>query len=387
LESNRVTLAPQSWRDFPVRIAGLEGKTLSELEPEVFAQLLQGDLLPQLRARWEDITDYWRGLHDAILARSKYEKDSRPAEKAAPLPHCGPDNSEEPPCPGPTVSDSISLAGFRLPVAPISRSKPPSGAQKLPLAEPPGGSANGTSALADQGEAETLYQAEPDKRLVLFEWICQRIREASSISETLECKTFLEKGQLVALIEGDQDARRRFAVHRIAALQRLGELLLELDKKTHRGDRAAPAQGQKSKMEILAENGLALQTANRYEHLAGGPDPEIREKVKSASAQYFSSCLEEEKTPKVSELTEIVASISGLEPEERKSPIQKQKRALFRALSKICQGVAQEDLESYAAALAGQLEEDDLQAVRQFDRFWRVFLERLPLLNSPPLWT
>jgi hypothetical protein len=119
----------------------------------------------------------------------------------------------------------------------------------------------------DQGEVltETLYQAETDKCLVVFEWICQRIREASSISETLECKAFLEKGQLVALIEDDHDAQRRFAVHRIAALQRLGELLLELDKKTHRGGRAAPALGQKSKIEILRENGLAMQTANRYE--------------------------------------------------------------------------------------------------------------------------
>jgi hypothetical protein len=218
----------------------------------------------------------------------------------------------------------------------------------------------------DQGEAGT------DKRLVVFEWICQRIRETSSISEALECKAFLEKGQIVALIEGDQDARRRFAVHRIAALQRLGELLGELDKKTHRGGRAAPAPNQKSKMQILRENGLAMQTANRYEHLAGGSNPEIREKVKSASAQYFAHCLEEEKTPKVSELTEIVASISGLVPEERKSPIQKQKRALIQALSKICQGIAQEDL----VALAPQLEEKDLQAVRQFDRFWQSFIAR-----------
>ena len=80
-------------------------------------------------------------------------------------------------------------------------------------------------------------------------------------------------------------------MHRIAALQRLGELLLELDKKTHRGGRAAPALGQKSKIEILRENGLAMQTANRYEHLAGGSNPEIREKVKSASAQLFCTLL------------------------------------------------------------------------------------------------
>jgi hypothetical protein len=372
--------------NFPIRIAGLEGKTLSQLEPEVFAELLQGNLLSRLRAHWEEIGEYWRALHDAILARSEYEKDFGSAERVAPPTHSGPDNSEAPPRSGPLSSDSISSAGFRLPVAPISRSELAPGAEELPLVESASGSANGTSALVaplrvpqsfqpDQGEAETLYQAETDKRLVVFEWICQRIREASSISEALECKAFLEKGRLAALIEGDQDARRRFAVHRIAALQRLGELLGELDKKTHRGDRAAPAPSQKSKMEILRENGLAMQTANRYEHLAGGSNPEIREKVKSASAQYFAHCLEEEKTPKVSELTEIVASISGLVPEQRKSPIQKQKRVLIRALSKICQGVAQEDLESYAAALAAQLEEEDLQAVRQFGRFWRVFLD------------
>ena len=369
--SNRA--APESWRDFPIRIAGLEGKTLSELEPEVFAELLQGDLLPRLRADWEDISDYWRALHDAILARSEQEKDFGSAERVAPLAHSGP-----------TALDLLSLAGSRLSGAPKSRSELAPGAQELPLVESASGSANGTSALAplpsvqtfqlDQGEAETLYRAGTDKRLVVFEWICQRIREASSISEALECKAFLEKGQIVALIEGDQDARRRFAVHRIAALQRLGELLGELDKKTHRGGRAAPTLGQKSKIEILRENGLAMQTANRYEHLAGGSNPEIREKVKSASAQYFAHCLEEEKTPKVSELTEIVASISGLVSEERKSPIQKQKRVLIRALGKICQGIAQEDLESYAAALALQLEEKDLQAVRQFDRFWQSFI-------------
>src|SRR5258708_36259910 len=145
----------------------------------------------------------------------------------------GPGKSEAPPRSGPTASDSISLAGSHLPVAPKRQSE--LGAQELPLVESASGSANGTSALPslrvpqtfqpDQGEvlSETLTQAETDKRLVVFEWICQRIREASSISETLECKAFLEKGQLVALIEGDHDAQRRFAVHRIAALQRLGE--------------------------------------------------------------------------------------------------------------------------------------------------------------------
>ena len=378
----------ESWRDFPIRIAGLEGKTLSELESEVFAELLQGDLLRRLRADWEYIGEYWRALHNAILARSEYEKDFGERERVAPLAHSGPDNSEAPPRSGPTASDSISLAGSHLPVAPKRQSE--LGAQVLPLVESASRGPNGTSALVaplrvpDQGEVltKTPYQVEMDKRLALYDWICQRIREASSISETLECKAFLEKGQLVALIEGDHDAQRRFAVHRIAALQRLGELLLELDKKTHRGGRAAPAFGQKSKIEILRENGLAMQTANRYEHLAGGPNPEIREKVKSASAQYFAHCLEEGKTPKVSELTEIVDQISGLVPEQRKSPIQKQKRALIRALGKICPGAAQEDPESYAAALALELEEKDLQAVRQFDRFWQPFIARCRSTDS-----
>jgi hypothetical protein len=264
-----VTLAPESWRDFPIRIAGLEGKTLSQLEPELFAEILQGNLLPRIRAQWEGIGDYWRALHDAILARSEYEKDFGSAARVAPLAHSGPDNSEAPPRPGPTASDSISLASSHLPVAPLSRSELAPGAQELPLVESVSGSANGTSALADQGEVETLYRAGTDKRLVVFEWICQRIREASSISEALECKAFLEKGQLAALIEGDQDARRRFAVHRIAALQRLGELLGELDKKTHRDGRAAPAPSQKSKREILRENGLAMQNRQPLRALGG----------------------------------------------------------------------------------------------------------------------
>jgi hypothetical protein len=63
--SNRATLAPESWRDFPIRIAGLEGKTLSELESEVFAELLQGDLLRRLWADWEYIGEYT----DAIAVR------------------------------------------------------------------------------------------------------------------------------------------------------------------------------------------------------------------------------------------------------------------------------------------------------------------------------
>jgi hypothetical protein len=113
LLSNRVTLAPESWRDFPIRIAGLEGKTLSQLEPELFAEILQGDLLPRLRADWEDISDYWRALHDAILARSEQEKDFGSAERVAPLAHSGPDNSEAPPRSGPTASDSTSLSHSR----------------------------------------------------------------------------------------------------------------------------------------------------------------------------------------------------------------------------------------------------------------------------------
>ena len=92
--------------------------------------------------------------------------------------------------------------------------------------------------------------------------------------------------------------------------------------------------------------------------------------------------MEEGKTPKVSELTEIVDQISGLVPEQRKSRIQKQKRALIRALGKICQGAAEEDLESYAPALALELEEKDLQAVRQFDRFWQPFIARCRSTDS-----
>src|SRR5258708_20420374 len=75
--SNRATLAPESWRDFPIRIAGLEGKTLSELEPEVFAELLQGDLLRRLRADWEYIREYWPHPHNALLSRGHYHEDLR----------------------------------------------------------------------------------------------------------------------------------------------------------------------------------------------------------------------------------------------------------------------------------------------------------------------
>jgi hypothetical protein len=110
-------------------------------------------------------------------------------------------------------------------------------------------------------------------------------------------------------------------------------LLSDLGKQTHRnGQPASP----KSKIEVLRENGIAPQTANRYERLAGGSDPEIREKVHTASDQYFERCLEEGKTPKVAELTEIVDGICGLVPQQRLTPIEKQKGAMVSVLRKIC---------------------------------------------------
>src|SRR5260221_1046122 len=82
--SNRATFAPESWRDFPIRIAGLEGKTLSQLEPELFAEIMQGDLLPRLRADWEYIGEDSRALHNAILARSEYDKDLGASARVGP---------------------------------------------------------------------------------------------------------------------------------------------------------------------------------------------------------------------------------------------------------------------------------------------------------------
>jgi hypothetical protein len=137
----------------------------------------------------------------------------------------------------------------------------------------------------------------------------------------------------------------------------------------------------KSKIEVLRENGIAPQTANRYERLAGGSDPEIREKVHTASDQYFERCLEEGKTPKVAELTEIVDGICGLAPEQRLTPIEKQKGAMVSVLRKICKSGGEEDLESHAHALADVIKQKDLATIVQFDRFWKAFIDRCQLAD------
>jgi hypothetical protein len=85
---------------------------------------------------------------------------------------------------------------------------------------------------------------------------------------------------------------------------------------------ASRPEVKKSKTEILKENRISASSANRYQRLSGPPEPEIREVVRKASAEYFSQQLQKSKMPKTAELLEVVQTASGLPPKPTLTPMQ-----------------------------------------------------------------
>jgi hypothetical protein len=65
----------EAWRNFPLRRLKLfADRCLGDLLEEEFAKLLESQLLPKLQQRWGDLDQEWRDLHDAVLARVRFER-------------------------------------------------------------------------------------------------------------------------------------------------------------------------------------------------------------------------------------------------------------------------------------------------------------------------
>jgi hypothetical protein len=262
------------------------------------------------------------------------------------------------------------------------------------------GSPAGVSSLA-------LTASEPDRRLAVFQHICEEIRRATSLPQALLIKAQAENMQLGALLNGDKEARRRYAAARLAAVQRIGELLGDLEKASLGHDEmgrfivsekpsptsfpsvvsrdgtdfsavASQPEVRKSKSVILKENGISTSTANRYERLAGPSKPEIREAVHRASDQYFSEQLEKGEMPKGGELLEVVETASGLPSTPTLTPMQKRACAFLRWVRKIGK-----ELDQYrGAGLADYAKQTDAQSIAELRKilteFDARFRERFP---------
>jgi hypothetical protein len=270
------------------------------------------------------------------------------------------------------------------------------------------GSPAGVSSLALAGR-------QPDNRLAVFAHICEEIRRATTLPEALSIKAQTENMQLGALLNGDKEARRRYAAARLAAVQRIGELLGDLEKaplghdamgrfsvseKPSRtsfpsvGSRdgtdfsavASQSEVKKSKSEILKENRISTSTANRYERLAGPPKPEIREAVHRASDQYFSERLKKGEMPKGGELLQVVETAGGLPQKPGLMPAQQRAYAFLRWLRKI----GKEPDQYSGAGLADYAKPTDAQSIAElrkivveFDtRFKRRFPQPQPEVAS-----
>src|SRR5262249_11948651 len=133
--------------------------------------------------------------------------------------------------------------------------------------------------------------------------------------------------KLAALLDQDKEAQRRYAMARLAAMQKIGEIIADLEKRSLDHDEtgrfsvlqtpgrtdvplvatrggtdfssiASRPEVKKSKTEILKENRISISSANRYERLSGSREPELRRAVKKASQKYFSEQLANSKMPK-----------------------------------------------------------------------------------------
>jgi hypothetical protein len=273
------------------------------------------------------------------------------------------------------------------------------------------GSPVGVSSLA-------LAGSEPDRRLAVFQHICEEIRRATTLPEALSIKAQAENMKLQSLLDQDKEAQRRYAAVRLAAMQKIGELIGDLEKQPLVHDRAGKftatavvdeseeyrsviggqsghnrmvaggnsAEAKKTKTAILKENRISSRTALRYQTLAGSPAPEIRQAVKKASAAYFTERLQNSKTPKAVELLEVVTAASGLPPKPGLTPAQQRAYVFLRWLRRIGKEPDQYS-GTQIADYAKQTDEQSIAALRkilvEFDtRFKLRFPQPQPEIAS-----
>ena len=325
----------QDWRNFPLkRLKIFSDRCLGNLSAQEFAGLCNAPLLSRIRDNWDQADDGIRALYNAVMQRITYEREQQMLESGTGQRMAPDAKLPLSPAPDPLAraDQSPAAESYARANGVVERQAVEQIALERISSDQEGEKTDGTA------EMSSPALAEPDRRLVIFQHICEEIRKATTLPEALSVKAQTEQLKLQALLLQDKEAQLRYAMARLAAIQRVGEIIADLEKQpvihddsgrfsvpkpAGQTDLSSVENGsevKKSKLEILKENRISLSTANRYERLAGPPEPKIREAVHRASEQYFSQQLKNERMPKAGELLEVVETISGIQPKSKKDP-------------------------------------------------------------------
>jgi hypothetical protein len=376
-------------RQFEItRISVFKGRTVESLSPEELRAL--DPWMQRVKECWLKV-DREIKFHYVALKNAR-EAAGLPVTQTPPQPHL--------PEPGDAPGQS-----FKIAPAPAPISKWPAHEQSE-LVSTDVRSADATQNTDGSAGVSSwvLAASEPDKRLAVFRHICEEIRKATTLPEALSIKAQAENMALQSLLSDDRETQRRYAAVRLAAMQKIGELIGELETQplvhdragkftaipvvdeseeyrsaiggqsgqNHMGTGGNSAEAKKTKGAILKEHRISVRTALRYQTLAGSPKPEIRQAVKKASAEYFSDRLQNSKTPKANELLEVVAAASGLPLKPTLTPMQKRAYAFLRWVRKI----GKEPDQYIGAGLADYAKPTDEQSIAELRKILAEFEAR-----------
>jgi hypothetical protein len=403
------------WRNFPItRIRFFAGRTLGSVTPNEFRGL-QG-WLTRVREKWDAQDEDIKAHYNAIMQGIAHDAGQVRQVKLSVPPESPPSQTAHSTEAQRTVTGAPPTELLST-VEAVPVFRPPTTEQPAPFTDDLRAREDDSALTVEAWEEEepkeveafsaeapslALAASEPDRRLIIFHHLCDEIRKATTLPEVLSLKADSERLGLESLIDQDKEAQRRYAKARLQAMQRAGEIIADLHKQAQIHDRAGKftaaeiideleedrsaidgksVEVQKSKTEILKQNGIPLRTANRYEQLAGPPQPEIREAVQKASEQYFSDRLENKKMPKADELLKVVEAISGIQSKPKVISVKRRARAFLRWMRNL-----RDKTEEYDGALfadyAEQSDEKTFVAVKDFYRkFYARFRERFP---TPP---
>jgi hypothetical protein len=245
LEEEYPTSDP-NWRGWVITEGPFQGRRLGDLSRDEFERMAPAAWLTLIAENWHhpDLTDVHRRNYRAIRGRFEYEKiQQEPVElKPAPEPLGQPMK---------LVSPLRTAKPSNPPSAPIRKS-PPAAEQPLALPEesqrpevfareeigeehPEERVEEKESALFAEGarapQEEDKYRdassvepqslelaaSEPDRRLIVFQQMCEaihEIRNASTLEKLIELKVEAERLRLQALIDQDKEAQRCYSATR-----------------------------------------------------------------------------------------------------------------------------------------------------------------------------
>jgi hypothetical protein len=145
---------------------------------------------------------------------------------------------------------------------------------------------------------------------VKYEAMRLALAECAHVDEAAKIREKADKLLAYARMRDDHELEAWVAEIRIRAMQRCGELSLELDKAERARTDLHPNAGMQTKTQSLAAAGLSTSTAHRYAQLAGGPTPKGQQAAKAATETYFAASRERNAVPTLKGLQEVLSPAS-----------------------------------------------------------------------------